>query len=361
MTTPDEQLLFAWLQRASAADGDWDRRRIEESSRAPRKRKWADGSSGHDDPVCGSTAKQDTAPVLFEYRVCDNCVAPITDARYSLNDLVCVCGAVYDGGRVISADDGAARIQCRSEPSVINEVSTRRNANAAADRRIAHQSYQRGYHFNERIAARQNLEPRIPQLELDVFSSAVHYVLGVPRHRRIPIDLLTPSLLQAVLRAFRPLKPDKGASLDHYAERWVQLRYYIVTGRTERCFERGLEREHPLWDLPWMRDNETLQLRVVFKQLAQCFDELFYRPSKRRFTTKDYRCFASEHDDARHNMLQLNYMIQRIAASTMTPERYEELRIDYCFPTSRSPKARARLDRMYEQMEEHLRDKQTST
>lgn len=323
MTTPDEQLLFSWLQRA-----------------------------------CDGAPKNDLISDLF--RCCDRCGAPITQARYSNNDLVCSCAAVYDGGRVISADDGAARIQCRSEPSVINEISTRRNANAAADRRIAHQSYQRCYHFNERIAARQNLEPRIPDLELSVFTSAVHYVLGIPRHRRIPISLLTPVLLQSVLRAFKPLKPKNGASLDHYAERWVQLRYYIITKRKERCFERGLEQEHPDWDLPWMRDNETHQLRVVFKQLAQCFDELFYRPST-RFTTKDYRCVPSEHTDARHNMLQLNYMIQRIAEATMTPERYEELRIDYCFPTSRSPKARARLDRMYSQMEEHLKDKQTST
>lgn len=312
----DEQLLFDWLRRANATASPPEPDRI---------------------------------------RRCDNCATPILSARYSGSDLVCDCGAVYDGGRVISADDGAAHAQSRSEPSVVTEVCVRRNANALADRKSVHQSYQRCYHFNERIAARQNAEPRIPELELRVFSLAVRYVLGLhPRgRRRIPIRLLTPSLLQSVLHAFKPLKPAGGASFDHYAERWVQLRYYLVTGRRARKFVHGIEQEHPDWDLPWFRGDEMHNFRVLFKQLAQAFDELYYRPS-RRFTTKDNSCAPSSHRDARHNMLQLNYMIQRIARRTLSPERYAELKMDFCFPVSDSPKARARLDRMYDEMEAHL-------
>jgi hypothetical protein len=318
MTTPDEQLLLAWLQRASK-DGD-----------DPRN-------------DCPSD----------RFRACVNCGAPITSARYSGDDLVCACASVYDGGRAVSADDGVARAQCRAEASVLSEISVKRNVNAAADRRISHQSYQRCYHFNERIAARQNNEPRIPELELRVFTAAVRYVLGIRAPRRIPRHLLTPHLLTSVLRAFKPLKPRNGASLDHYAERWVQLRYYIITGRRERKFVNGREEEHPLWDMPWMTGAEMHQWRVLFKRLAQSFDELFYRPST-RFTTKDLYWRRSEHADARHNILQLNYMIQRIAQRTMSTSRYDELKIEYCFPTSRSPKARARLDRMYALMEGNL-------
>jgi len=285
---------------------------------------------------------------VFAARRCANdaCGAALYAARYHGDDLVCRhCGALWDGGRTVSADDGAARAARRSELSIVGEdgaADAKRPRRAEDDRRVGHQSYQRCYHFNERLAARQNVEPRIPLRVLRLFGVAVRYVLGVDARRPLPRARLTPGLLQSVCRAFRPLK------VVAHAERWLQLRYYLVTGRTERIHDPAVP-EHPRWDIPWLRDDERHKLRGAFKQRAQRFDELYYRPSS-RFTTKDLRVAASQHGDARHNMLQLNYMIQRLSSEVLGEARARELRTEFCFPTSRSPKARARLDRMYAEL-----------
>jgi len=279
-------------------------------------------------------------------RTCDCCGASFSLARYTHHDIVCGgCGAVWDGGRSVSADDGAAAMQRRAEPTLLDEHDAMHAVNLKHDRRVAHQSYQRQYHFNERIAARQNVEPRIPPRILGLLSLATRFVLGVSRTAKLRARDLSPQLLQAVARAFKPIK------LDIYAERWIQLRYYLLTGRRERVsLADGGEDER--WDLRWYDDSEWPKLRRRFRELAQCFDELFYRPST-RFTTKDYRVATSKHTDARHNILQLNYMIQRITLATLGKKRYDALSTEYCFPTSRSPKARAKLDRMYTLMHEH--------
>jgi hypothetical protein len=282
-------------------------------------------------------------------RTCNCCGAPFSVARYTHHDIVCSgCGAVWDGGRSVSADDGAAAMHRRSEPTLLDEHDARHASNLKHDRRVAHQSYQRQYHFNERIAARQNVEPRIPARILRLLGLATRFALGVPRNARLRPGQLTPQLLQSVARAFKPVK------LDIYAERWVQLRYYLLTGRTERA--SAGEPDGAAWDLEWYKDSEWPELRRLFRLLAQCFDELFYRPST-RFTTKDYRVVTSKHSDARHNILQLNYMIQRITLAALGRERYDELRTEWCFPTSRSPKARAKLDRMFSLMCAHLKAK----
>jgi hypothetical protein len=308
----DEQLLLSWLARASDA--------------------------------FGSPIAVDAAP-----RTCNCCGASFALARYTHHDIVCsVCGAVWDGGRSVSADDGAAAMQRRAEPTLLDEHDALHAVNLKHDRRVAHQSYQRQYHFNERIAARQNVEPRIPPRILRLLGLATRFVLGVSRNARLRARDLSPQLLASVARAFKPIK------LDIYAERWVQLRYWLVTGRTERT--GGAEPEDERWDLKWYADSEWPELRRMFRLLAQCFDELFYRPST-RFTTKDLRVNTSRHVDARHNILQLNYMIQRITLAALGRARYDELRTEWCFPTSKSPKARAKLDRMFALMCAHLEEK----
>jgi hypothetical protein len=77
-------------------------------------------------------------------------------------DCVCVdCGALLNGGRIVSCDDGRARAKHEREIDDYEQEHAEHANNANKDRaRGKFQSYRRGYHFNERLAARQNHEPR---------------------------------------------------------------------------------------------------------------------------------------------------------------------------------------------------------
>lgn len=284
---------------------------------------------------------------------CDNCGKTKFVTNSTSGDVVCDgCGALMYGGRAVSADDGAAHAGHRREQDMDDEAKADRATDAEHDRRrSAHQSYQRCYHFNERIAARQNNEPRIPPNVLELFDFATRFVLGMDATQKYRLDQLSPELLQQVCRAFKPLH-----RLDTHAERWLQLRYYLVTGRRDRVFKDGQEVEHSEWDIKWMRDQEIKTMQWLFKQLAQCFDELYYRPSS-RYTTKDLRVVRSRHQDARHNILQLNYLIQQITLIMLGRDRFDELRTEFCFRTNRGARAKMRLDRMMSSMVSRLNKK----
>lgn len=304
LLTSDEQLLLGWLQRATGANNDF----VEDIFEPPRCAR------------CGSTALQGVG---------------------DSGDIVCVaCGVLCNDGRAISADDGVAQSQHRRGADLLDERQAKRARNADDDKHHGQQLYQRAYHFNERIAARNNVEPRVPLSALRIIDRVLHYVLSASYSR----EQLTPETIQLCCRALQPL------GLHVYAERWLQIRYYCVTGRTERRFN---ESEHPQWDIQWLKNDEVHRMRWYFKKLAQCFDELYYRPSS-RFTRKDLHVMRSRHTDARHNILQLNYMIQTITRISEGEQRYQELRTDFCFPVNRSPKARAKLNRMMETIVYHF-------
>jgi hypothetical protein len=154
---------------------------------------------------------------------------------------------------------------------------------------------------------------------------------------------LTETFLKAVCRLY------KNEKLDIHAERWLQIRYYFITGRTERCFVNGLEREDPRWDIPWLKSNEIKPLQRLFNDLSRCFDLLFYRPSA-RFTLKDHFVVASHNEYARHNILQLDYMMQHIIYIVLGEQRYYELETPFCFPIKMRESTKADLDLMMSAM-----------
>lgn len=162
-------------------------------------------------------------------------------------------------------------------------------------------------------------------------------------------ELLPPELIK---QACKFLFAKKKASI--LCERWLQIRYYLVTGNTERV---GTDREDARWDIEWMGWNEVAACRVLFRELAACFDELYYRPSA-KLTTKDNYIKPNGGEDARHNMLQLDYVIPHIIYILFGKERYEQLRTSYCFPLNpRSPKALSKLDRMFKRILAHYNAK----
>jgi hypothetical protein len=319
----DEQLILDWFARAVALD-----------------------SFGIVQPLSYDEAIRRTP--------CDYCHS--TKAHKSCSrtgDVVCAdCGALINGGRIISCDDGKLRSKREREPDDYELEHAEHAANANKDHaRAKFQSYRRGYHFNERLAARQNHEPRIPLDALQLFDRTTRAILGLSdsesyRDRKAE---LTEALIKGVCRLYKYKK------LDIHAERWLQIRYYFITGRTERKFINGFEYEHEDWDIPWLKSNEIRPLQRLFNDLSRCFDLLFYRPSA-RFTLKDHYVVASHHESARHNILQLDYMMQHIIFIVLGERRFHELRTQFCFPTSMRPATKAALDSMMSAMVDYYNE-----
>lgn len=282
-----------------------------------------------------------------------SCVAcgslEIVATRYDSGAVCRRCGVVSEAAR-ISADDGLAVARHRREPDLLDEqlAQLKRARNSKDDRRRTQQSYQRQYHFNERMAARQNTEPRVGSDDLRLIGDLLRCVLGI-EEKEIDARLLVPELIKQCCKA---LFPKKKASI--LCERWLQIRYFLITGNRERV---GSHLEHREWDVEWMRWNEVAACRSLFKELARCFDELYYRPSAKR-TTKDSYVKPNEGEDARHNMLQLDYVIPHLIYMLFGRERYEELKTPFCFPLNpRSPKALSKLDRMFKSILAHYNAK----
>ncbi len=100
-----------------------------------------------------------------------------------------------------------------------------------------------------------------------------------------------------------------------------------------------------------MRTDEIHAIRQLFKQLAQIWDQLFYKPSSRA-TTKDNYTPASTHARARHNIPQLNYMIRQLVVMQLGVERAASLKMDYCFPLKPAKRTLAQLNAMMGEMVE---------
>lgn len=320
-TLEEEQYLLAWLERAAA-------------------------SAAIVEPISYEQALERTS--------CRHCHSSRGYQTCSLNgDSICVdCGALLDGGRVISCDDGRLRSKREREPDDNDIEVAERAANSSNDHaRAKFQSYRRVYHFNERIAARQNSEPRIPYAALVLFARTTRHILGLSADASFASykNELSEPLLKGVCRLYKPL------GLEIHAERWIQIRYFFITGRRERSYSRGLEKEHSDWDIPWLKDNEIRPLQRLFSDLSTCFDRIFYRPSA-RFTLKDYFVVASLRDNARHNILQLDYMMQHIIFIVLGEKRFIELKTPFCFPTNMRLATKAALDEMMNEMIEYYNE-----
>ena len=114
------------------------------------------------------------------------------------------------------------------------------------------------------------------------------------------------------------------------AERWVQIYYYLVERRyyrggeqislkeeEDKCFdpvlyddgERDNEEDH--WDYAWLPDDLIAWLNILFLQVSNEFDRLFYVAGKCNtrknniygYTTDEVRAGVAPRD-ARHNILR---------------------------------------------------------
>jgi uncharacterized Zn finger protein (UPF0148 family) len=311
----DDQKFIAWLERAAGVSRD------------------------DDEPFN-----------LYVADRCARCGSTELENSEGTGDVVCIVCGVVRSKRSVSCDNGNAVAQHRREATLLDERDAKRARNSENDKRSYGQSYQRQYHFNERIAARQNLEPRVPLEDLRRIERVVRYVLGVDDSTQLDPRLLSSELIQGACKALDDrCFTSCGRKIGVYAERWLQIRYYLITGRTERLAE---EPHGSRWDIKWMSDREVMAARRLFKKLSQSFDELYYKPSARH-TTKDNYTSASAHAYARHNMLQLDFVIRYITLALFGEARYEELRTEFCFPLNRSEKAMSRLATMMTEIVEH--------
>jgi hypothetical protein len=114
---------------------------------------------------------------------------------------------------------------------------------------------------------------------------------------------------------------------NRYAERWVQIKYFLV----ERKLERGLQAFHyagsgssvtmaakdeeKYWSDPWLPDWLIYAFQRLFADASRVFDELFYKstekPEKR--TRKDMVYGKPKSATlSRHNFLHYNYVFQQL-------------------------------------------------
>lgn len=316
-TSEDEQKLLDWLRRA-------------------------------DDAAPATQAARNINNNIYSNVACTRCAS--TKLCIAQDRVVCEnCAAVNGDTICFTGDDGT--LKKRGTKRVCDDNYNNRGATKQDKQRSASkQCYQRQYHWNEKIAARQNLEPRIPRDDLHRIERVVCWLCNVDTREQLNIDDLTPELLQAVCKALddKNINNDVNTArwMGMYAERWLQIRYYLVTG----CYERrAQEPPDSRWDIKWLSGSECLKARRLFRHLSQAFDELYYKPSS-RFTRKNNYMPTSSHSNARHNMLQLDYIGRYIILAITDEKRYYELSTDFCFPLNRSDKALKKLNDMLEEM-----------
>lgn len=203
-----------------------------------------------------------------------------------------------------------------------------------------YQPYQRKYHFNERIKMRNNTEPRIPLEALLLIRVAV--LAQLPLYYK-PDDINS-AVVQRACRAFKGLYP--------YAERWLQVRYFILTGL--QVYDPAVP-----YDIPQVTLTQSVEMHNLFVQIGYVFDELLYLSSAKehRRTKKDNKWGNRRPDFVkrngkpgyhlkRHNIMQYNYIIHQLTLLLYGEEMYRKLRTEFCFPLHRSDGALKRLNRM---------------
>jgi hypothetical protein len=203
-----------------------------------------------------------------------------------------------------------------------------------------YQPYQRKYHFNERIKMRNNTEPRIPLEALLLIRLAVLAQLPLVY---VPDDINN-AVVQRACRAF--------PGLYAYAERWLQVRYFMLTGLQE--YDPAVP-----YDIPQLSMRQAVAMHDLFVQIGCVFDELLYLSSAKehRRTKKDNKYGNRKPDYTkrngkpgfhlrRHNIMQYNYIIHQLTLLLFGERAYHEMRTEFCFPLHRSDGALKRLNRM---------------
>lgn len=195
-----------------------------------------------------------------------------------------------------------------------------------------YQPYQRVYHLNERFKSRNNTDPRIPSADLAQMSRL--FLREFPEASALP-DVVNRDTVALALKK----RPD----YSKYVERWLQFRYWLVTGLQHNDAEVE-------YDIPLITNGQEHIIRERFREFERAFDRLLYRSSVRaeRRTPKDDKW--GRPDDrfrlmARHNMVQYNAVFHVLILLCFGPSEYTRLRTEYCFPLPQQQQHPLRTDR----------------
>lgn len=198
---------------------------------------------------------------------------------------------------------------------------------------------QRLYHFNERLAARANREPRIPERDLWAIFNYIHHRYNT-QHIERDFD---GKAIQTFCRSMT--KKTKNPKWARYAERWVQIKVYMV----------GKEN----WIDPWLSDVFEMKIQGLARLASRCFDVHFYKPGKRH-TSKD-GLYNSNHMWARHNFPNYNFSLQqfhliigyREGGLEKAIELWKYYKAYYYFPLLKTPSVILHLHQLWDKICEY--------
>lgn len=159
--------------------------------------------------------------------------------------------------------------------------------------------YNRQYHFNERLAQRNAVDPRVPRHILHELGT--HY-------GRQGIDT-------ALLDSHDICRELRKRGYKKYCERWVQIKYRLTTedlSELEDYEEEALLRIKPgdrqctdfpyFWRHQWLDDEAVFAFRFYFAKVSETFDKMFFKAGK-RYTSKCYAFNNPTAKHARHNLV----------------------------------------------------------
>jgi hypothetical protein len=287
---------------------------------------------------------------------------------HNSNDYCENCGASICDFSVIDKLDGAQI--CTSCGFVIDKLADWPTVSftcpsAVDGRRIEKRNqvpYQRVYHANERIAQRNNEDPRVPR-----------HIITTMQNKWMDegirdFNLLTMQKIQMDLR---------NAGWKKFCERWVQILYratcgdpdeilaasdsevcdlpIMINGRLKR--RRGEDRracqQPALWKHSFMTKDMIYDFRGNFACISRAFDALFFKPGARR-TSKCVIWDNTGKKNARHNLLHYNYLFRQLHllfGGNECVQKYEAL---YFFPLLRTSEVVRKLNCLWFDICKHL-------
>lgn len=162
-------------------------------------------------------------------------------------------------------------------------------------------SYQRAYHFSERMAQWTLSGPPTPHWIVEVV-----YQTWIRRKRKKTYPRLAFSFqpaqrkrqLDTILNANFVKKVCRSMNQSKWAERWVEIRF--------QC----LQRQNIPMQITYPSNYEMDEIIRTFKLVSQTFDRKLYKGGARR-TGKDHN-FHSDHPLARHNLMNYNLIMHQL-------------------------------------------------
>lgn len=223
-------------------------------------------------------------------RQCTQCIEEDTCAWDKRNgELICIgCGLVLDDRY--------------DWPE--NSYKSRSFAQFQRAQRRTYIPYKRRYHFNERLAQRNAVDPRVPRRILHELS-AFYGAKGTDTAKLDSHDLCT----ELRRRGYK-----------QFCERWVQIKYRLTTedlSELEDHEEDALLHIKPadrqytdfpdFWPHRWLDDDAIFAFRFYFTKVSEAFDNMFFKAGKRH-TSKCYAFNNTTAKHARHNLVSRKLM-----------------------------------------------------